>query len=235
MPNWVENHVTLDGDPERIHALLEAVKVDEFGLGTIDFNKVIPMPEALNIESGSRTETGFRAYKDFIYVYTLCGTINMDRLLDVPPKSEAVFLEKRSDIDPEIFELGKKAYQNLLLYGAKTWYEWCNNNWNTKWNACGYAPGIDYNDGNKLRFQTAWDAPIPIIEKISEMFPDVELVHEWANEDIGQGCGRMVYQGGVAVDEYYPEGREAVEYAASLWGFDPEPEDYEFQSMEDIT
>ena len=233
MPNWVENHVYLKGDPEQIQTLLERVKNDEYGLGTIDFNKIIPMPESLSIESGSRTIDGLKAYRDFILVFTLCGTINLDKVLDPPQQSEELFLEQRKDIEPDVFKLGKQAYQNQMLYGAKDWYDWCNMNWNTKWNACGYEPGQDYSKGEYLWFQTAWDQPEPILVTLSEMFPEVEITHEWANEDFSMGSGQITYRAGEAISEYYPtEDAELREFALSVWGFDDQDN---MMEMEDLT
>ena len=74
MPNHVTNHIKISGDPKRIKELLEAVKYDDVGLGSIDFNKVIPKPASLDIECGSNTDAGLKAYRDFISVYTLEGT-----------------------------------------------------------------------------------------------------------------------------------------------------------------
>ncbi len=71
MPNYVINKLHLSGEQSRIDELLKSVKGEE---STIDFNKIIPMPESLNIESGSRTYNGLKAYKDFIDVYTMMGT-----------------------------------------------------------------------------------------------------------------------------------------------------------------
>lgn len=70
MPNHVENHIEFSGDARQIKAMLEIIKNDEYGIVTIDFNKIIPMPKSLNIEAGSRTDRGLKAYRDFIEVYT---------------------------------------------------------------------------------------------------------------------------------------------------------------------
>lgn len=73
-----------------------------------------------------------------------------------------------------------------------------------------------------LYFQTAWSAPHPVLEKLSEMFPDVKLEHEWADEDIGQNCGRCSYQNGEIIDGYVPESeKEAIEFACKMWEYDP--------------
>jgi|GEM_PF-3301559 len=45
--------------------------------------------------------------------------------------------------------------------------------------AYGYSEDtIDYHDGDMLYFQTAWAAPHPVLEKLTEVFQDIELKHE---------------------------------------------------------
>ena len=66
MPNHVVNHISLQGDPVKIREMLEAIQSDEAGIGSVDFNKIIPMPESLGIEAGSQTDRGLKAYRDFI-------------------------------------------------------------------------------------------------------------------------------------------------------------------------
>lgn len=44
MANYVANIVTFDGDQERIKEMLSAIQNDEYGLGSISFDKIIPMP-----------------------------------------------------------------------------------------------------------------------------------------------------------------------------------------------
>ena len=45
MPNHVTNIIELNGDRLEIKNLLETIKNDEIGLGSIDFEKIIPMPD----------------------------------------------------------------------------------------------------------------------------------------------------------------------------------------------
>lgn len=191
MPNHVTNVLTLHGESDQIRAMLEAIQYDDLGIGSVDFNKIIPMPESLNIEAGSQTSTGLKAYQDFIEVYTLGGTIHQDDLENIPRKSEDAFLRQRSDIRPKEWKLGKAAWNNIRLYGVPTWYGWRNQHWGTKWNSYGYGEAeVNYQEGDALNFLTAWSAPHPVMEKLAEMFPNVEIEHEWADEDIGHNCGR---------------------------------------------
>ena len=62
MPNHVTNRLNLIGEQIRIDELLDRIKNDELGRGTIDFNKIIPMPEALEVESGSVESDAIKAY-----------------------------------------------------------------------------------------------------------------------------------------------------------------------------
>lgn len=85
------NQLHLSGEQKRIDDLLKSVKGED---SVLDFNKIIPMPESLNIECGSRTDRGLKAYKDFVYVYTFAGTEEKD-LLNIPKEKEAAFLRAR--------------------------------------------------------------------------------------------------------------------------------------------
>ena len=233
MPNHITNIIEIKGDPQRVKALFEAVKSDEYGLGSIDFSKLAPMPPELDIEEGSRTDRGLKAYKDFIEVYTFNGKKEDFDLLNIPEKSEQAFLQVRPDIDRDTWELGKKAFKNKQKYGVTSWYNWRIRNWGTKWNAYGYEGGVQF-DGKSLRFQTAWSPPEPIIAKLAEMYPDLDFTHQWADEDIGHNCGEDEYHNGSLCGEYRPAGVEAVEYANSLWGNDGQEEDEDMEESEDM-
>ena len=224
MPNHVENIITLKGDEKEIREMLESIKNDDFGLGTLDFNKIIPMPESLNIESGSRTDRGLKAYRGFIevYIFGRSATDALKALEDIPVESEEIFLHQRTDIPRDEWKLGKTAWNNIQNYGAPTWYEWSINNWDTKWNAYGYDEGTDYSASGNLHFQTAWSAPHPVIKKLAQMYPDIIFEHEWADEDIGVNCGQKCYSNGECTEEYYPESEiEATEFAFRVWDYDP--------------
>ena len=75
-------------------------------------------------------------------------------------------------------------------------YEWCCDNWGTKWNA--YEVAVTKWDG--IYFDTAWATPEPIFRELSKRFPDVTLVVEYADEDIGHNCGTMYYTNGKVSD-----------------------------------
>ena len=170
LPNHVRNILRLEGDEQKINQLMEAVKNDEYGIGTIDFEKVIPMPS--NIYRGS---------------------------------------------------LGRAEQEK---YGKDNWYDWSVANWGTKWNAYGYYEGGEYapkeGETPTITLNTAWCAPHPVIDKLAGMYPDVDITHEWADEDIGRNCGRYEYKDGERTEEYYPEGKEAYDFSFRMWDISPE-------------
>ena len=56
-----------------------------------------------------------------------------------------------------------------------------------------------------------------LMQKLSEMYPDIKFEHEWADEDIGNNCGRYVYYDGKRIEEYFPESqKDCLEFAARV-------------------
>lgn len=186
------------------------------------------MPEELNIESGSRTTRGIEAYKKFVSDYVKEKGPDVD-LLNIPEKEENAVFVSETGIDTETWALGRAAYRNTLRYGCATWYPWCNKHWGTKWNAYDC-----HREGETISFNTAWNAPHPVIEKLAEMFPEANFIHRWADEDLGYNCGMREYADGNIVEEYIPENRRtAMEFAAEVRGIDLE--DYGWALNEDGT
>jgi len=61
MPNHITNIIEINNASwQRLDEILEAIKVDEIGLGSIDFNKIIPMPD--NIYYGNLGSEKLKKY-----------------------------------------------------------------------------------------------------------------------------------------------------------------------------
>lgn len=216
MPNHVTNKLRFEniGDDLWVH-ICKVLQGDdpERSYGSVDFNVLIPMPEELNIESGSRGENGYRAYKEFLresagLTAEQASALERQRIGEIA-----------ADPDRTSWELGKKYYENEQKYGFTTWYGWCNAHWGTKWNAYDCTHN---NTAHEFEFLTAWCSPEPVIKKISERFPDITIVHRWADEDVGYNVGEREYLAGkVTLDDYITEGStEAYELAADILGLD---------------
>lgn len=84
----------------------------------------------------------------------------------------------------------------LNAAGIPHWYGWNRANWGTKWNA--YELDDPRNlVKNEVWFQTAWNTPVPIIEKIAEIFPNIKMNFSYADENTGYNTGRAILQNGV--------------------------------------
>ena len=123
-----------------------------------DFNKIIPLPDALN-----DIQSGLNIIDDKRYTYWR----------DVDGKS--IGLE-----DDEVAMLHDK-------YGAAFSNDWCVTNWGTKWNAYNLIgdPKVFrhslYNYSIKYYFYTAWSAPAPILAALLAKFPALEV--NWVCQD----------------------------------------------------
>ena len=243
MPNHIHNIITFKGEQGEIDRLLTFIQYDNTnnkevtGRGTIDFNKVIPMPEVLyDVEEGSTKTYGMALV---IHFSNPLNEQTNERVKKMSPsdfeyyvslyKNENYFREVKTTLTPEEMErmtrfmsldglisIGLKALENLKKYGATSWYHWACENWGTNWNSYD-----NYSDGNLIAFNTAWSAPHPVIEKIAEMFPSVEIIHRWADEDRGRNCGKMTYKNGRCVKGFTDKDMfmdDAVTYAEAIWG-----------------
>ena len=218
MPNHIINIVTIKGDKDRVKEILEEIKDDEIGYGSIDFNKIDPMPKDLEIDSGTLTDRGLKYYKEFVSVYTAFQNRTKDELLNIPEDKEKIFLRQRKGIDSEEWKLGRQAYRNELKYGAPTWYEWAYKHWGTKWNAYGYDYDCGLVSDDKISFETAWCSPMGILQKLSEKYPDVGIAVEWADECRSNGCGRYEYRGGKLENDFYTQDEYETENTSErLW------------------
>lgn len=99
--------------------------------------------------------------------------------------------------------------------GVICWYEWNIEHWGTKWDAYDFDEYAKYD--KEFSFQTAWTTPIPIIEALSRMFPDVEFNVRYADEDIGSNLGQFLMKDGKKTWERVFSGALSVEDEKELF------------------
>jgi hypothetical protein len=78
-------------------------------------------------------------------------------------------------------------------------YEWCIENWGTKWNFC-RATVVSRIEEVVFGFETAWSPPIPVIEKMSAMFPKLGFKLRYFEGGM-QFQGKCIFKGGEMVNE----------------------------------
>ena len=230
MPNYVATEIRVKGDKEKLDQLVETVSSNDGEYRAFDFNKIVPMPEELNISSCTSGEWGMR--------YIILKSDKNYFLLTDEDRNFIKQFENRSEEDiKDSLEYGKKYLHNLSKYGHKTWYDWCSDpsNWNTKWNSCdSECSRIDDNEV-MFTFSTAWSFCHPIVKKLSELFPTLTIEAKWADEDAGSNTGSIEIRNKVYISENYPDygSNEAYKLYKELWGcddivYDPEQDRYKW-------
>jgi len=166
MPNHCENILTITGtkkEIKRCRAFIRGEEKEQF----IDFNNIIPMPKEL---VGTRSPMNIISQKDYKEQEERIAKANKE-----PNWQDSRCLTKSLS----------KSYHDK--FGADNWYDWSVKNWGTKWNAYGQAVLAP----NQIRFDTAWASPVPIIAKLSTLFPKLTFEVEY---DIEGGCGNGCYE-----------------------------------------
>lgn len=108
------------------------------------------------------------------------------------PKLGALSFNRLIPQPTNIFQ-GDLGNEEKEKYGeGNCWYEWRNNNWGTKWDAYENSVDTDYNAGcMRITFWTAWDEPIPYMQKLAELCHENDCCLDWefANEDFESQMG----------------------------------------------
>lgn len=213
MPNHVTNVLEFECNPPRFLEILERIRIEGEPLGSVDFNKLIPMPESLNIESSSRGAEGKRLYESYLKD-TESVSSESER-----EKIRQTYLAECGD-SPETFLLGKEYHDNLEKYGAENWYDWRYEHWGTKWNAYNWIETDP--DTRCLSFDTAWSSVPELVRTLSEAYPEVKIRYSWSDEDYGYNVGVLVFKDGFILDRDIPQGgtRHAYAIAADVHGYD---------------
>lgn len=201
MPNYTWNHMSMKASDYKKYV----ERIDEDGKTTVDFNVLIPMPKSYEgIASSTETDRSFVYYiSDELKLSQAETMAKIKALLPNYPKwryggyvTTYMTLRKRPITDIRAaLDLGKQVLENIKNYGAIDWYDWCCDNWSTKWNAFDVeVEDIDEeSDICWFKFTTAWCPPERWIIELSKHC-DFTLSCEVEGSDTGY---RYVCENGV--------------------------------------
>ena len=166
-----------------------------------DFEKIVKMPESLNISSD-----GFLMPLENQFSVNTQMKAHLDKIRD--------FCRENKDRGNDVVDNFLLGVKNYIEHGHATWYSWAIENWGTKWNTSDCESKSD----TIFEFTTAWKGVPQLIQKMSEGFPEVVIKYEYADEDTGYNCGQYEISGGHIIDAYLPDGgtKEAYELAFKL-------------------
>lgn len=189
MPNYCFNRIRLNVTQEELERIKEKVmSKDEFGDEYFDFNKVIERPENMLLRAFKPNTLD--AFSKYYYEnpdkleQKILDEIIRNKILKVRIGGKLVNIDRYVDERYSAEELKSYTGEKLIL-----WYDWCINNWGTKWNSL--FSGITTEE---LLFSTAWS---PMSLKLFESFVNIckETVGEKANDMwlYYEECGFSLY------------------------------------------
>ena len=73
--------------------------------------------------------------------------------------------------------LGNEEREDCERKGIPNWYDWCCENWGTKWEACDLIAYQVDEHTLQLTFDTAWSPPDPIFQALTEKGFEVEAYY----------------------------------------------------------
>lgn len=200
MPNHITSRLKITGDATKVAEVFNFIKADEpdkeGNYRLFDLEKIVPMPEALDIDSSSLGEDGMK------YLFAMAGNI-LER--NAYEKSSHYAHMKDMEVNnPKMFdkamEEGKIRLHNIANYGASDWYQWRLLNWGTKWNTYEYRQI----DDNTITFQTAWNGIPDMVRLVAEKFPEVTIEYKYADEDWSYNVGSFIFNG-EEIEDHSPE------------------------------
>lgn len=194
IPNWCNNDIRITGDTAELKRFAEAVTVeDEFVL-----TRLHPMPEVLE-GTTSPAPGSPEPHPNWI------------NLLNDPDNSmDQEEYDKLAQHQIDRYEAGQVAKEAT---GYTSWYDWCGDNWGTKWGDCETQLHVadDYISGH---FQTAW-GPLAASfwTAVSAQFPTLMFVVSYREEGMCFEGALSAVGGAVVFDESREMGSDLSQQA----------------------
>jgi hypothetical protein len=204
MANKVRNRLIIKAAEPRLKEIVDflAGEPDDYDRPRyIDFEKILPIPEALDPVSRDIGELGLA----FLEQTTWLGY--------TPAEVKAQFDALDPDTKNECLKLGQRYRDNKKKYGHPTANEWRRAFWGTKSNGFNQEKRAD----NEIWFDTAWSGVGVLIATLSLKYPDTTFQYTFADEDTGCNCGFIEVRNGVFTATIPETGtKEAYEIAFEM-------------------
>jgi hypothetical protein len=103
----------------------------------------------------------------------------LDEFCPVPKDLHVVAGRVGADDNPEQIKLEEDTARNIATHGYANWYDYCVNEWGTKWDVGGDGDQASQDSPTDLRmnFDSAWAPPVPAMEKFQDLGFKVKLVY----------------------------------------------------------
>ena len=104
----------------------------------------------------------------------------LEEFIPVPESLHIVAGRVGDDNDPKQIELEAQEKANIAQHGYATWYDFCVNEWGTKWDVGGddyNAPQQDSPNKITMSFDSAWAPPTAAMDKFMDLGFSVRLYY----------------------------------------------------------
>jgi len=212
MPNHITNNVKILSTGGHTN-IIESCLDDE---DIFDFDRILPMPECLKTFQPhcgvlSRAKLALGLLKK-------PNTGDPEDINDFTDQMEFSngISEACTPLEEKDFEAVIRAMQNHMECGYMYWYDWRQDNWDTKWGA--YDCSKHDVSAGTISFDTAWSTPYKVFRAWSKKFPDAVIEIIFADEDTGSNCGTYIVKGGEVISEdLAPRWDEMTEADKAKW------------------
>ena len=177
MENKIINKLEIIGSDDEVKEVRETLhgEPDEnYSERYIDFNKIIKMPEELNIESSCNGK---------LMQFLLFGEEDGIGIIS-HEEAQDKFNELDDDEKNTGFNLACQYYSNIQKFGHANKYSWIKKNWRTLNNAFDQVSISE----NQLSFMTISNGVPYMIEKLSLRFPAVQFKYNWVHGSSEYKC-----------------------------------------------
>jgi len=123
----------------------------------------------------------------------------------------------------------EKTFEHLIPFPDGKWdYDWCSQNWGTKWDINSPQCSFDGPTTLEVTFMTAWSPPIPVFERMKQLGYTVKAEY-WDEGGFFVG----VWNDGESL--VFDPDNAPPELAHLVANFSPEPDEYGDTTTEDDT
>jgi hypothetical protein len=112
------------------------------------------------------------------------------------------------------------------------WYQWCVDNWGTKWNAANDEE-TNFADDDYIRFTTAWSPPIAAIQELAAKFPTMKFTLKYFEGGMFFGGIVELSNGQITLDEELADD-ELQAFAVEEFGYDETELDEDEEEFDDF-
>ena len=236
MPNHIQNRLRIIGSDKEVQRVFNHIKgkSPDGEEMQIDFRKIKPMPDGMEVEPHSGIETWVnicmgqcdfksmlqhaQSSKSFGQVWiedeNKDGFNKMLNYMETSTAFEYLLGEHGrknvKDFTDEEFGIFIQCLKNFRNHGYVSWYKWSIEHWGTKWNA--YSQNDTRNTNDTIYFQTAWNSPVELIKTLSSQLPSVRFLLVYADEDSGSNTGKLEMQNGKVLSSTKPESQSKEGY-----------------------